>query len=68
MDTVNNAIVNMGVEVFLQDLIFLMLIYFERERENVGRGREREKIPVRIHTISMESSEGLELKNHEIMA
>ena len=37
----------------------------ERERERIGGGAER--IPSRFHTASLESDEGLELTNREIM-
>ena len=52
--------------------IFLMFIYFERERARErgrGRGRERgrERSPVRLHTVSPEPNMALDLTNHEIM-
>ena len=53
-----------------------MFVYFLRERER-ERERERmiregaeiegERIPSRLHVISAEPNEGLELTNHDIM-
>ena len=45
-------------------LLFLMFIYFERERKCVceqRRGRERERIPSRLCTVSAEPDAGLKL-------
>ena len=60
----------MGIRVlpallfFLFLILFLKLIYFEKEQ---GRSRETERIPSRLLTVSLETDVGLELTNHEIM-
>ena len=46
--------------------IFLMFIYFERERER-QRERGRERISGRLHAVSAEPNSGLDLTNHEIV-
>ena len=58
------------ISFFFFFLSFL-LFTFERERERESKGerqrrRVRERIPSRFHTISTESSAGLEPTNHEV--
>ena len=62
--------------IFSQFLAYIFIIFFflslfifresEREQE-LGRDREGETIQSRLHAVSAEPNEGLELTNHEIM-